>query len=1225
MLNRLFIVIGALAIIAIAAAFIVPRFIAWGDYRERMEAIAGEVLGEPVEIVGEIDFSLLPQPRLNLADVRVGAGEEPTATIAGVAAEFSLVDFLRDRYLITKLVLDRPVLRVEIDADGRLDAGIALATEVTATNISVASAELADGQVTVSDSRSGDTLTVSGLAGDLRMDALRGPFAFQGRGTYEGRAFAGRIGTSVLDDDGATQVSLYLEPTDGRFVLGAEGRLVTGETPSFKGSATYRQAPPPVAEGEVADAGRGHLVFTGAIEASPARVLLSDYTIVPDENRAAARLTGAADVRLGANRSFSAIISGGVLSLPPRDATEDQANIPYELVRLLADLPVPPVPPIPGTIGVDIIELNVRAVALRNVRLDARATEDGWRIERLGSQLPGNARLTLSGDLTLAAGRPDFRGDVKIETQRLDALAQLWRRPAEGNPLFGVPGGINAQLSLVGETLSITDANLDLAGETLPFEAEVGFQPGTRHLNIRADLAALDAEKSARLWALLPDLGADRHFAVTFPKGRFDLGADAITLGTIPASDIAVVGNWDGGVLTLDTLSAEDLGGIRLNARATAFGTLTKPEFSGTASISVASPDAPALAALHEALGTAVPVRAWLDGWLPAALNIRLDAPSGAGGQTMAVAGTLGSSELTFEGDLGLGLVRALQGSLKLRAELRSSDPAALTAQLGLGATSLTPESAPMSVVAVASGTAANSFETTLRVEGGGESLAFSGNVVAADLARLTGNGNLQATLAEPNGLAQVLGNYAISIPGLSGSGRVDFDGADRIRLSDIRGTSGGRSFTGNLSWTRSQETGVVDGAISVASADPIELLALVAAPASTIGTEGTFWPAGPLDLGGDRTTKGRLGVSISKLNVGETNVAEAVDFELAWDDSGTRLRNLTAEIGGGSVSADVEICCAGTLPQKRISGRFTVENVALSGLVPAAIANGLGATVDGTARFDGTGDSLQSAMAAMTGEGTYTLTDVGIRGIDAAAFRAVGSLEEVLNEEPEVVASRITDRLDDTPFEASRVTGGFTVAGGVLRSPNVAIEGELARLFGSASIDLRNLALGGGFAMTPKVPSGPGGLLTEANAKIVATLGGTLLEPEVSFDVAGVVDTIMVAAFEVEVARLERIREQEEARAREAAAERARIAAEQAARREAEEQARREAEEAAQREVDEAARRAEEEAARLAAERRAREEAERQAAEEAATPTAPQLQPGFNLNFEPATPTNQF
>src|SRR5690606_12671185 len=114
-------------------------------------------------------------------------------------------------------------------------------------------------------------------------------------------------------------------------------------------------------EGESEDAGRGDMVVTGKVEASPARVLLSDYTIVPDENRAATRLLGAADVTLGKESRFSAVISGGVVALPPRDATADQSTLPYEVIRLLNELPQPPEFGLGGSIGVDIAELNLRA------------------------------------------------------------------------------------------------------------------------------------------------------------------------------------------------------------------------------------------------------------------------------------------------------------------------------------------------------------------------------------------------------------------------------------------------------------------------------------------------------------------------------------------------------------------------------------------------------------------------------------------------------------------------------------------------------------------------------------------------------------------------------------------------------------------------------------------------------------------------------------------------
>ena len=64
MLNRLFIIVGLLAILALAAAFVVPNFIQWGDYRGRLQEMASETLGAPVEIteltsgLGEDDPSL---------------------------------------------------------------------------------------------------------------------------------------------------------------------------------------------------------------------------------------------------------------------------------------------------------------------------------------------------------------------------------------------------------------------------------------------------------------------------------------------------------------------------------------------------------------------------------------------------------------------------------------------------------------------------------------------------------------------------------------------------------------------------------------------------------------------------------------------------------------------------------------------------------------------------------------------------------------------------------------------------------------------------------------------------------------------------------------------------------------------------------------------------------------------------------------------------------------
>ena len=273
MLNRLFIIVGLIAILALAAAFVVPNFIQWGDYRERLQAMASETLGAPVEITGDIKFSLLPNPKLNFTSVVVGTAEKPVMTVEAVQAEFSLVDFFRDRYALTKLELIQPAIDLRIGADGSLESGVTLGEGVTASNVSVANAQIVDGMVRLADARSGETFVAANVDGEVRLEAVRGPFAFQGTAEVRGTPYGVRFATSALREDESTQVTAFIRPTDERFTLTAEGDLQLGATPGFAGKMTYRQAPPRGGEQPV-DAGKGDLVVESKVEANADRVLL---------------------------------------------------------------------------------------------------------------------------------------------------------------------------------------------------------------------------------------------------------------------------------------------------------------------------------------------------------------------------------------------------------------------------------------------------------------------------------------------------------------------------------------------------------------------------------------------------------------------------------------------------------------------------------------------------------------------------------------------------------------------------------------------------------------------------------------------------------------------------------------------------------------------------------------------------------------------------------------
>ena len=1195
MLNRLYIVVGVLAILALGAAFVVPSFIPWGDYRDRLAEIASEVLGTPVRIEGDIHFNLLPQPRLEFADVSAGPADAPNLTVQSVEAEFSLIDFIRDRYTVTRLELAGPHVEIHVGSDGSVDAGIAIPQSVSTSNISVANATITGGAVRISDNRSGEAYLATDVAGEVRLDALRGPFSFAGSGTVDGQSYGLRLSTGQLADDGTATLTASLRPADQRYSLSVEGTLKPGLMPTFLGTMSYRQPPPKPAAGEKDDAGRGDFVVTSRVQASPGKVLLGDYTVIPDDNRAATRLLGAADLSLGTSMKFNAVISGGMMALPPRDATSEQAVEPYEVIRLLRELPIPAAPALTGTVGIDIAELDLRAFSVRNVRVDARSVDGGWEVERLIGKLPGDSELRFQGRVTTDTGRPEFSGTFSVATSRLDALSSLWRKPAEGNPLFNMPGAIAAQADLVGETLSLSYGRFTLDGETRRFSAQIGLG-STRDIHLKADLGTLDAARSAALFALLPDPRQDPAFAVTFPTGEFELSADAMTIDGLEGQGLSATGSWDGGVLVLDRLSAGNLGGARFEATLTAFGSSERPELSGSGMLSVASADTPAVGRFLDAVGAPPALREGLAASFPADLTLTLGAPTGEGAQTLGVKGKLGPSDLDANAEIASGFLRALAGTFRLELDLRSADATAMTAQLGLGDVSPFPEDQPMHLAGVIEGDVGASLVATLRADGGGDSLGFSGNVAVTDPDRITGKGTLKATLADPSALAARVGADGLWLPPITAMATLDFVGSQSIKLTGIEGTSNGGSFSGQLAFSKPAETGQVSGKVKIGATDITGIVRTLAGPAALLRTGG-IWPDGPLDTGtAPRTTVGRIEVDIPAVSLGDRSVT-GTSFGLDWDATGARIRDFKGKIGAGSINLDLAVCCAGPLSDKQVTGRISLTQVALDDIAPAAVADALDGTINAAGRFDATSGSVAGILGSLTGEGTYTIDRLGISRLDPSAIAEIGGLETVLEQQPEQLAQLIEDRLDDAPFAAPQVTGSFTVAGGVVRSPNLTVTGDGGGLFGSAQLRLADLGLSGSYSINATGVASAA--LMEANsAQVSANLGGTLLAPTISLDVSRLVDAIMVKAYEAEVARLEKLQEEDEAR-KKAEAE-ARAAEEAAARKAAEDAATRQAadEAAANKAAEEAAARkaADEAAARAQAEalRRAQEDASR-------------------------------
>jgi hypothetical protein len=1158
-LNRIYIIVGLVAIVALASAFILPRFIQWGDYRDRMELLAEGVFGTDVTIRGDIDFALLPAPRLAFSDVIIGPADKPAATVGAIEAQFALMDFLRDQYNLSALILKSPSIAFELDDNGLLVSGIDLSA--AGDGVSLDQARIENGRLTLTDKRAGANYDLTAINGDLRLGSFSGPFQFQGTTKLNGNAYSLRLNSGLVDAGGIARVSAFVGDAAKGASLSLEGTLATGQAPKFDGTMILKQTPQQV---DRADQIRGNLVLESKVTASTDRIVLNGYTLVPDENRAGMRLTGAASVKLGARSSFEAVVSGGVFALPPRDADEDASTRPYELVRLLGELPAPPLPPIPGSVGIDLAEIGLRGTSLRNVRVDASTSGSIWTSSRAEAELPGSTKVNLSGALRNDSGIVGFNGDLKIATSRLDALSQLWRKSSEDSPLFNVPAELSGQVMLAGDALGFSHGRLLLNGKTHVLELRLGFGDEPR-LDLVGRFDDLAPGDSAIVGAMFPDPNTDRTFGVTFPEGSFSINSQTIRVLGLEAKDMQVEGSWSSSGLRFSKIVSSDWGGVGVTASGDLAGTLANPMLTGSGHVDIATASAPALDALSGFVGVPGSWRPVLGRSMPASLDFRLAGGDNAGSQRFTLNGTTGVARLDLSVDMAGGLSSVASEHIQIVGSLEADQGGELVRQLDALDAPLFSGDGSAFLSFFAQGDSSAGFDARLSISQGDEVLAYAGELAVLESGELTGTGTVDVSLEDGSGLASLAGGNGIGLGALEASAGAEFYGTRSIAVTGIAGSSAGAAFSGDIAVEQVAQRPSVEGALHFDRLPGEGIMAALFSPSALVAGS-DVWPEGPLASGNTtRPTRGSIAVTSGEIGIGEAVVTDAA-FDLVWDPQTLSISNFKGSVGGGGITATISQCCAGPLTDRTVTGRLAIDDADAKAIAPAATTNGLSARVTGSTSFKGTGASLAEAVRTLAGDGNFTLAGLSIEKLNPAVYPALAGLQDVLHIDADALNILIDQSLGQGPFKAQTASGAFTIAGGTLRLANLIISGNGARLAGGLDIPLSSLGLDGSFVLTPFNYVDPSGLIENDAARITARLEGTLIAPVVTVDTSELVAAVQVRANELEVDRLEALRLEDEARQRAAAEERNRLIEEQRRKAAEEAAARAAAEDAARR-----------------------------------------------------------
>lgn len=1119
-------VLSGLAIVVLAALLAVPPLLDWTAHRAIVDAALSRATGQTVRTDGALDIRLLPSPRIRAERLRIGgsAADEVSLDAMYLRAELALTPLLGGEARFVDARVGRAEIKLPTGAGGdwhvpdRLVAGIDSGRKWVFEDLSVAHLLL-----TTSDPVTGRTDQAYAQGVRIQAQSLAGPWRLEG--STGGTPFEIAVGELGQDHGASAKIGiggrgLLRLDVDGRLALEPDGRaglkprlagtakLVTTSRPDRTGSGADRRSPPPFP-----------LLAQAGIQASGRTADFADLSLEAGEGTSALRLAGRGSYRLDTGR-LALALAGRRFDLPAFLAANRAS-----LAGLQAE--EAPAFPAPVDLSLRLDSLVLPAGAdLSAVRADLALDPGRLRIGRFEAAGPGRSRLGGEGEVALGPQRSGS-GRVTVAVPDSDRLAPL----LEGTPLAGLaplldgrPLEVSADITAADPVLSVRNLRASL-GETLltGILRHTAAEPNGR--------ARLDAQ----LLLQNLDIASLGDGAPLFRAARdLDLGlsvdARGIGYGTARGGRISGRVVSEGPSLLIERLEVRDLAG----AEATLSGRVS-PDGTGRVEGRL---KAPAAAPLLDLFG-----RAWLGdlaGLIPSVvrddavdLAVRAERPARTG-DAAAPLRTVLSGRLAkgpFEATVltGGGRVQELSVNASTdRADLWLAGggpglrrPASLTlagqrdgeGRMGL---SLSGDLAGLRVATA----------RPLRL-GPGDTAPDAG---ALDLASDDASGLLALLVGGPVPAPVPL---ALTLA---------LAGTDRPRVT-LRGQVAGGAVEADLGGPSFAE---IDGTATLARLSlPWLASALVLnAPASAAAGP---WPGA---LFGERPAPrlgGTVRVKAATLALGAGWTGRDATLRLAGTADGLVLSELDAALSGGRLRGGLALSRQGGLAS--IIGEGSVEGLAVGDILGPPFGPG---RLAGTLRFGASGGSLAALVSNLGGAGSVTLDGLAIEGADPDAVNRVAG--RVIASDDPLASTRwqplLASELSKAPLAAARTSAGVSLVAGAFRVAPLALRSDRGSWTGSATIDLRTLALD---ARGTLQAAGQPGRWPGDPPAILVGWSGPLRSPARTSDPAPMVNALAAIVLQRELDRIDNFEidaaEQGRRKSKDEMDRQRRIAAEEAAR----------------------------------------------------------------------------
>ncbi len=512
-MNNFLLAIAGLIIATFAAAFAVPYFLDWNDYRSQIEERVSGLVGRKVKIDGDINMRLLPLPFLDLKKVRVldtfPGAKKPFIEVDTFTLWLSAPSLLSGNIEARKMELIRPVVNFVVDARGRgnweeFDKKKGPVSGLSLRNIALQDVHIEQGKVVFHSlvNQGNQIFETPMLNGRMSAHSLSGPYKFRGHlGAVDGERISVNFSTGRSDDKDGMPLQAFLKDlaSGASYQFNSRVMAVTGGKMSYKGKLTAkipferlfldRQS-----LHKAGSPGRKEpLEITSDLSGTATRARLENIIFSLVRKNRPQALKGV--VQLDWSHGDLQAVGNFNSRLLDIDLMGSNIGSGFNVSELLAGLP--------GHIyglgekfhradfTLKLNQIQAGGEIIRNLETTLSKTKSGLKVSGLTARLPAASYLSLSGEIAKEPSQePTFTGPFLVQGQDIGRLKN-WLMSSKDKGGLHKPFIFASEVIIGKGKVRLTDIEADLAGDTI--YGEVIQESGQdKSLVVNLDFVSLD-------------------------------------------------------------------------------------------------------------------------------------------------------------------------------------------------------------------------------------------------------------------------------------------------------------------------------------------------------------------------------------------------------------------------------------------------------------------------------------------------------------------------------------------------------------------------------------------------------------------------------------------------------------------------------------------------------------------------------------------------------------